>query len=83
MSRRVEAFARQAEVREELHPYDLRGNTCSMLLTAGCSLAEIALFIGDGAPSHARIATYASLDPALRDSILGKLAPGRRRTHRL
>ena len=46
MSKRVKDFARKADVRDELHFYDLRGNAYTMLLAAGCSLGEISLFMG-------------------------------------
>ena len=46
LSGEIKKAARLAGVREELHPYDLRGTACTRIFLAGASLAEIALFMG-------------------------------------
>jgi hypothetical protein len=79
LSGEIKKAARAAKVREELHPYDLRGTACTRILLAGGTLAEIAIFMGWSLRhAAAMIEVYAALDPALSDTILDKLRPQER-----
>ena len=65
-------------IRNELHPYDLRGTAATALLRAGCSLNEIAVTMGWGL-RHAGnvIESYAALVPEVSDEVLRKLVAAR------
>ncbi len=78
LSKQVTAYRRKAGLDERLRLYDARGTACSKLFMAGATLAEIALHMGWSVQNAAKmIEVYASLDPALSDSILIRLEKAR------
>jgi integrase len=82
LSKQVTKYRRKAGLDDRLRLYDARGTACTRLLMAGATLAEIALHMGWSVKTAAEmIEVYASLDPALSDSVLVRLEEARRPKH--
>ena len=78
LSKQVTIYRRKAGL-ERLRLYDARGTACTRLLMAGATLGEIALHMGWSIRTAAKmIEVYASLDPAMTDSVLVRLETAKR-----
>ncbi|MFQ8433764.1 tyrosine-type recombinase/integrase [Amaricoccus sp. W119] len=70
LSKSIKAAARAAKIREELHPYDLRGSAVTRLVLAGVGVADLALIMGWKSETAAKmIGIYASLDPRRAEGV--------------
>lgn len=75
LSQEIKKAARAAGVRDELHPYDLRGSAVSRLVLAGVNTADLALVMGWKPETAAKmIGIYADLDPRRADGVRDQLA---------
>jgi len=74
LSKRVKAWVRKLNLREDLRLYDARGSAVTRLVAAGAGLDELARCFGWRLPTAAKmVETYAYLDPAMTDGTLARL----------
>ncbi len=74
LSKAIKKASRAAGLREELRLYDARGACVTRLVMAGATLSEIAIHMGWGQATAAKMLdTYSAMDPDLSDSVLVKL----------
>lgn len=74
LSKALKRAARAAGLREELRLYDARGACVTRLVMAGATLSEIAIHMGWGQSTAAKmLEIYSAMDPDLSDSVLVKL----------
>lgn len=75
LSKRVLHWRREAKLSGKLRLYDARGSAVTRQVAAGQSLGDLALMFGWSPGTAAQmLQTYAHLDPAMTDRVLGKLA---------
>jgi hypothetical protein len=74
----IKKWARKAGVREELHPYDMRGTAVSRLALAGIGIPDLALLMGwKMETAAAMLDVYASLDPRRANAVRAAIEASR------